>query len=96
MLYQIARITRPGGRPATDADSIRRIGRECSILQLEQGYPLMLAYAEPDTGVLLTSPVTKIRSREARTIQVTTRRRSYYLREVEAGDDETPMFDLER
>lgn len=82
MLYRITRITRPNGNPAMDPDTLKRIGREGHITQMDIGTPLLFAYAAPAVGALRTSPVVKIRERPGRTIQVTTRHNTYYFQEA--------------
>lgn len=78
MLCKIKRIIRKNGNAATDGESIRRIGRMGRILCLEVGRPMELWY-EDTKGILVTSVVKKVRLREGKTLQVTTRNRVYYL-----------------
>ncbi len=89
MLYRIEEISARQGNGETDERDLQRIGREGYILQLERGCPMVFAYTDPYNGALVTSETAYILP-EQHGIRVTTQRRVYHLREVEARSPEWP------
>lgn len=90
MLYRIDRITSRTGAELTDKRYQKRIGREGHLMPLASGEPMILIYAEPDVGTLVTSPVCWCQQLSDNTISVKTRNAVYQLRQLGTAASEYP------